>query len=775
MENLSFRFESDAFPGAQIDVVSFRVAEGLNEPFTADIEINLHEDDADLSSLVGKDGTLTIHRFSVSRKITGIVRSVLPRSDGARSPGLALELVPALWTLSLRRDTRMFQEKTAPEILRAVLEEGLAPYGRQIRLELEGDYPRREYCLQYQETDLAFAHRLMEEEGISYAFDQEGDVEVMVLRDRNSAFAQAQTLGGDGAVELGESQGGARESIHALRRAIRSTTTSVTVRDFDWTLGGYIVDDREEGEDNRGRDRESYEHGLGRELRVFSYSAGPRRYQRHDAAPQKASRREAHAVDDLIAYGAGPVLGFSAGTTFTLSGHVDPEADGEYLITRVNHYSQQAGGAGDTDRYHNSFECIPKAVPYRPKRATPRPHIDSIQTAVVTGPGGEEIHVDEHGRIKVQFHWDRENPADETSSCWIRVQQAWAGGGWGFWWVPRIGMEVLVQFVDGDPDRPLVTGTVYNGTNALPYDLPAEKTKSTIKSNSSLGGGGFNELRFEDRAGSEEIYAHAQKDYNEVVEHDHNTLVHNDQTNTVDVNQTQVVGANQTETVHGNQQMTVDGNRTVHVKSNFTENVDGTETRHVVGNVTETFGANEERTVLGNVTETIGANETRTISASQSYTIGGSQTLTIAVDASDAIAGAMSESVTGGVTLKLGAALAVEAAAGWNFDAAGGITMVAPPGMSVLVAGGNKRADSFHQWISTMEKQTGGFKLEITGMGSDLIGLSTGFTNYSYSETGAYVDLTGVKLWKKITKGTFEGVVCEFGALKADPAQTNHT
>src|SRR5690606_10593288 len=143
---------------------------------------------------------------------------------------------------------------------------------------------------------------------------------------------------------------------------------------------------------------------------------------------------------------------------------------------------------------------------------------------VVTGPAGEEIWVDEHGRIKVQFHWDRLGANDERSSCWIRVEQAWAGAGFGFWYVPRIGMEVVVQFVDGDPDRPLVTGCVYHGANATPYPLPNEKTKSTIKSNSSIGGGGFNEFRFEDKAGSEEICTHAQKDYNEVVENDHNTL-----------------------------------------------------------------------------------------------------------------------------------------------------------------------------------------------------------------------------------------------------------
>src|SRR5690606_38589492 len=171
----------------------------------------------------------------------------------------------------------------------------------------------------------------------------------------------------------------------------------------------------------------------------------------------------------------------------------------------------------------------------------------------------------EHGGIKVQFHWDREGQSDENSSCFVRVVQPWAGNGWGFVFLPRIGMEVAVNFVDGDPDRPMVVGCVYNGENVPPYGLPDDKTKSTVKTNSSPGGGGFNELRFEDAAGSEEIFIHAQKDFNEVVLNDHNTTVGNNQTNNVDVDQTQTVHGNQSETVDGNQDMSVGGNRTVAV------------------------------------------------------------------------------------------------------------------------------------------------------------------------------------------------------------------
>ena len=781
LENLVYRFESDAFPQTEMHVVGARVTEGLNEPYSAQVDLRVLEEDADLGAFLGKNAVLLLERASTARRFCGVIVTVRPRGDDTEAPAVSLDVVPALNMLSLRRNTRMFQEMSAPDILTAVLEEGLGPYGRSLSLELSGSYPTRECCLQYQETDLDFVHRLMEEEGISYAFDHEGEAEVMVLRDDNTAFAKVKTAAGEGALVLTgpNMHAGEQEGIVSFSRAYRSTTTSVTARDFDWTLSGYAVSDAETGTDERGRDRESYEHGLGRELRIWSYDPGPRRYQKADAAAQKVVRLQAHVAGAITGHGIARVTALAPGVTFELSGHPSADLDGEYLVTRVLHVSQppslgQGDGQDDVESYHNRFECIPLDVPYRPKRRTAKPVIPSIQTAVVTGPAGEEIHVDEHGRIKVRFHWDRENPADETSSCWVRVQQAWAGGGWGFWWVPRIGMEVVVQFIDGDPDRPLVTGSVYDGTNGLPYPLPDEKTKSTIKSNSSIGGGGSNEFRFEDKAGSEEIYTHAQKDYNEVVENDHNTLVHNNQTNTVDVDQTQEIGANQTETVHGNQEMTVDGNRTVHVKSNFDETIDGTETRHVVGAVSESFDANEDRTVSGSVTETIGASETRTIGAAQSWTIGGSQTLTVSGDSTETIGGAFTETVSGGINVVTPADIAISAAGGWNVTAAAGITFVATAGMRVLVPGGNRRSDNFHKWIATWEKGYGGYKLEAWIFTSEIVGIETGFTNYKYEDTGVFID-KGFKLWKTITKNRFTGVVGKFGGPEVDPAQRTHT
>ena len=719
-DTIAFRLDCDLGQGLRI--TRLNLIESLDQPYVATVVVSVDEADPDPTVVLGGDAVIEIERLGVTRRVCGLVRaaSTLHGDSAAGAPAqLRLEIVPALWMLSLRTNTRMFQNKTVPEILEAVLSEDLGPYSRSVQNELQETYPAREYCLQYGETDLQFAHRLMEEEGISYAFDHAGEVEVMVLRDSNKSYPVVE--GSPVPLEPNNFVIVDRQPVHRFERVHGTTTTSVALRDFDWTKGGYIVEDAAEGEDAAGRSRESYEHGHGRSLTIGDYSGTA--YGQNDAARQKLVRQQAHSVDALIGRGHGRVIGFCPGTTFELAGHPMAGVDGQYLITRVRHASAALENGTDTEPYHNRFECIPIDVPHRPARRAAKPRIAGIQTGVVTGPSGEEIHTDEHGRIKVQFHWDRENPADDTSSCWIRVQQKWAGSGWGFWWLPRVGMEVVVQFIDGDPDRPLVTGTVYNGANGTPYPLPDDKTKSTIKSNSSPGGGGSNELRFEDKAGSEEIYAHAQKDYNEVVENDHTTLVHNDQTNTVDADQTQTVHANQTERVDGNQDLSVGGDRTVHVESNFDETVDGTETRHVAGAVDETFDANETRTISGNVTEDISAGETRTVGAGQTETIVGNQDVSISASSTVTIGGARSETVAAGITLTTPASWSVTATGGYTAVAAGGLTIMAPGGLRVGAPGGVQQIDSVATVICSMLKTDGGFQRALTGVKTEAYGV----------------------------------------------------
>ena len=737
-----FRFSTDAYPGTALTVERALVVEALSEPYEASVVLQIHDPDADVAELIGRDAVLTISRAGIERRVCGVICEVSERGSDNELTKAALVLAPALSLSTLRRSTRMFQEKKVSEILETVLKDALDPYGREAQLSLEGTYEPREYCLQYQESDLDFVHRLMEEEGIAYDFDHGGEREVMRLSDSNRAFELAQTVGGDGQVRFEPHNllGRGTEPVQRFDVELRDTTTSVTVADADWTLSGHVVSESAEGEDAQGRVRESYEHGIGASVSIGSYDAGVRRYQKNDATQQASVRKEAAVRDALVAFAVGRVVGLTPGRRISLLQHPAVGVDGDYLVTRVEHRSEPAEGTllpaaaalpGATKRrgpepYHTRFWCIPLGTPHRPLRRAKKPRIFGIESAVVTGPSGEEVHVDEHGRIKVRFHWDRENEADETSSCWIRVKQEWAGAGWGFWWVPRIGMEVVVHFVDGDPDRPLVTGAVYDGANPTPYALPDEKTKSTIKSSSSLGGDGDNELRFEDKAGSEEIYSHAQKDYDEVVENDHQTTVHHDQTNTVDNDQTQTIDANQTERVDANQQMTVGGDRTVHVGGNFDETVSGTETRTVTGDVSESFAANETRTIGVGVTESIGGNETRKVGASQQEMIAAGHVLTVGGSSDVSIAGALTRTAVGGVLSLTPASHTVDALGGWTVVAPAGITMIGPGGIKLTMPGGVTRVDSFWDLLAGIHTRAGNIQMEVFAAKLSITGISSG-------------------------------------------------
>src|SRR5690606_3139491 len=424
--HVRYAFESDPLAGTVLVPQSIRVVESLNEPYRLEVRFATDDPDVDLTPMLGKDCVLTMRRGESERRVCGIVRHL---DEGLRSDhaaGSAL-VVPALWMLGLRRNTRIFQDESAPAILEKVLGEGLSPYRREVRLELEESYPRREYCVQYQETDLDFVHRLMEEEGISYAFDHQGDVEVLVLRDRNRTFPELAS-GARVVYQPHNFEIDGDEPINAFLRSRATTTTSVVIGDWDWTKGAMPFSIEARGEDELGRDRESYEHGEGRSLALWDYDAGVRAYRANDGARQAQVRREAHVRDAIVCRGVGRVVAFEPGAVFELTGHLEVAMDGRYLIVRVEHVSRQLGdaleGAGGGDAYHNRFECIPFETTYRPERRTRKPAVHGVQTAVVTGPAGEEIHTDEHGRIKVQFHWDREGSYDDASSCWIRVQQA---------------------------------------------------------------------------------------------------------------------------------------------------------------------------------------------------------------------------------------------------------------------------------------------------------------------------------------------------------------
>jgi type VI secretion system secreted protein VgrG len=403
------------------------------------------------------------------------------------------EVVPWLWFLSLSRESRIYQEMTVPDILEQVFKRaGYADF----EFRLTRTPPERPYCVQYRETHLDFISRLLEEEGLFYFFEHSGDRHVLVVADYNGSGVAI-----EGGEQLrfapdGRAEGG---SVSQLEREHRVHSGRVELRDYD-ALKPAVRLHATLGED----DEELYDY--------------PGQYQTRDHGDRIARLLlEAEEADRQVVRGESDSAGLAPARHFTLRDHYRKDANGKYFITQVQHHAH-AGEYRAWDRkaaltYHNEFLAIPHATPYRPPRRTPRPVIQGTQTAVIVGPKGEEIYVDRHGRVKVQFHWDREGQRDENSSCWIRVATPWAGKGRGVVFLPRIGDEVVVGFEEGEPDRPLIVGSVYNGDNPTPWELPENQTQSGVRSRSSKEGGteNFNEIRLQDKEGQEQIYIHAER------------------------------------------------------------------------------------------------------------------------------------------------------------------------------------------------------------------------------------------------------------------------
>jgi type VI secretion system secreted protein VgrG len=564
----------------------FRLAEAVSEPYelSLDLVANVSAEELDPDALLGADLELELERGTVCRSICGLIHRVSSVTSNADELVIHVEVVPAWSYLQQHVDTRIFQDQTVPEILAEVLDDALAQYGRKLDASrLHEDYVVRDYCVQYAESDFDFASRLMEEEGISYVFRPEQSagkptgVELMVLVDQapgspNSDFEDIEGIFDDEVSIIADRPDTAdEESIQSLDWTRPEQPSKVVLRRFNWKRPSPkgIPQAEQSTDPRRGRLREIY---IPDDRRRVVDKLGDEAYEGtevdEDEATAARRRFELVAADQGRGHGTSNLVGMHAGGCFTVADHANPALAGKrFVVTRVVHLGNapevERDARADAVRFQGSFECILADVPIRPPLKTRRPRIHGPQTAIVTGPAGEEIHTDRHGRIKVHFHWDRLSAFDDTSSCWVRVAQTSAGPGWGSWTLPRVGMEVLVEFLDGNPDRPLVTGCVYNGNNRPPYDMPAGKAKTTLKSQSSPGGGGSNELRFDDGAGSEEVYFHAQKDFNEVVENDHTSTVKVNETIDVGVDRSLSVGGNQTVSVTGNQTVTITGNHVV--------------------------------------------------------------------------------------------------------------------------------------------------------------------------------------------------------------------
>jgi type VI secretion system secreted protein VgrG len=507
------------------------------------------------------------------------------------------EMVPWLWFLSLTSECRIYQNMSVLEIAESIFkEQGYNDF----QIKCLQSYPKREYCVQYRETHLNFVSRLLEEEGIFYFFEHSKDKHLLTLADHVSSVKYCP---GVKAVRMANT-GGLQEdeAVTELERELSVTTGKVTLRDYDYLKPAVQLESSMAGE----QPGEEYEYPGGY-------------LQREDGDRYARLRLEEHEAKRCLVRGTGNCRSFRSGGRFDLIEHYAADTNLTYHLLQVRHEARVEGYRSDEGisfQYQNEFLAMPCDVPYRPPQTAVKPVVHGSQTAVVVGKSGEEIWVDKHGRVKVQFHWDRTGKRDENSSCWVRVSSSWAGKNWGFVQIPRIGQEVIVDFLEGDPDQPIITGRVYNADQTPPYALPANQTQSGVKSRSSKGGTGdnFNELRFEDKKGGEEIYIHAERNKRVVVEVDRTESVGHDERIGI--------GNNRSENVGGNETIAIEGSRTENVGKNESITIGGNRTESVAKNESIDVGDNRTRTVGKDENVTIGKNETVSVGDVRRHSVG---------------------------------------------------------------------------------------------------------------------------------------------------------
>jgi len=508
-------------------VLEFRGREAISQPYRFDLELVSERPDLDLESLLHRPAFLAFAPDGSG--VHGLVHQAAQGESGKRLTRYRLTLVPQLAYLAHRTNQRVFQHLTVPQIIAQVLEEhgiqadayrfGLGPVV----------YPPREYCVQYDETDLHFIQRLCEEEGIHYHFQHGASAHVLVFGDDQTVFPRL-------AATAYQQDSGLVADQPVIKRfglRLETRTSRVTRRDYDFEKPRLTME-------------AAFHSDFQPDLEDYDYPGRFTERTRGKHLSQRALERHRH--DYELAEGESDQPRLASGHFLPLTEHPRSDWNQLWLLTEVLHEGKQPqvleesvtshvdSGDGFVQGYRNHFSATPWAIPFRPALCHPKPKVLGSQTAVVTGPAGEEIHCDEYGRVKVQFHWDRHGQADDKTSCWLRVSSSWAGDRYGGIAIPRVGMEVLVTFLEGDPDQPLVTGCLYHKEHQVPYDLPANKTRTVFKTLSSPGGGGYNELRIEDRKGAEQIYIHAQRDWDENIEHDQKIRVGHERHDTVEAN-----------------------------------------------------------------------------------------------------------------------------------------------------------------------------------------------------------------------------------------------
>src|SRR6202521_2249006 len=617
------------------------------------LDILSERGDIDLDKILGQRVTIKMELADdTSRYFTVYVTRFSQLGMYGRYYSYHATLKPWFWFLTRTADCRMFQEKSAPEIIKEVLgEHPLADF----KLELTGTYRKREYCVQYRETDFNFLSRIMEEEGIYYYFRHGERTNTLVLADAHSAHSPS---------------GKGQLPFIPPERFARPDQEHVSAWNVEREVqpGKYVLDDYDFQKPSVDLTVKTSVHRGNKEAdsEVFDY---PGEYVTTGEGDHYVlTRIEELQAQFELAYAETNARGVAVGHLLKLTGHTRTDQNREYLIVAATH-QMHSNEYESTDTegavYHCSFTALQSKQAFRPRQTTPRPTVQGPQTAVVVGPSGDEIYTDKYGRVKVQFHWDRLAKGDQNSSCWIRVSHPWAGKNWGMIAIPRIGQEVIVDFLEGAPDQPIITGRVYNAEQMPPWDLPANMTQTGVLTRSSKGGSGANAnaIRFEDKKGAEQLWIHAEKNQDIEVENDETHWVGHDRTKTIDHDETshikhdrtETVDNNETITIHGMRTETVDKNETITIHQNRTEEVGSNESITIGSHRTITVGANESITIGANRTITVGANETATVAVQRTHTVGANETITVGAAQEITVGAAQVITVGAAQTINVGA------------------------------------------------------------------------------------------------------------------------
>ncbi len=656
----------DGLGDDEVLLQSFTGLEALSRPFTFQLELLSQQESIDFTTVLGKKAVITLATAKPDnpRYFHGYVSRFAQSGFDPTFYHYHMEIVPWLWFLTRQSDCRIFQGQSVPEIVSVIFDQQKntshkADYKMNVNA---ADYDELEYCVQYRETSFNFISRLLEHEGLFYYFEHTKDSHTLVVSDSSSSLPPCPVSPTVCYDPIGGTAQEGTEHISEIyaRREIR--TGQYTSTDYNFETPSTNLQAQEETVIKVGGNS-PYE--------IFDY---PGLHTTIDQGKDTSKvRMEEHEAAHQIIVGSGRVRDFMPGRTFTLGKHYCGDMNSSYLITEVRH-SASSGGTYYSDQNSADetssiqFECIPKSIPYRPARLTPKPFVRGPQPALVVGKAGEEIWVDKYGRVIVQFYWDRLGKKNENSSCWIRVSQPWAGNNWGAIWIPRIGQEVLVSFLEGDPDRPVITGRVYNADQMPPYTLPDYQTRSTYKSRSSKGGGSsnYNEMRFEDLKGQEQIFMNAEKDMDLRVENDSREFI----------------GANRHLIVTTNQQELVNTDKHLHVKGNHFEKIEGNMSLQVGGNQMESVAGDKSLNLTGDQKESVTGNVSLSVTGNQNESVTGSVSLSVTQSKMDSIT--MSYGMTAmSISLSAQTGIVIQCPLGITLSAGANSIDVSPAGVYI--------------------------------------------------------------------------------------------